>query len=479
MKLIYIKNSTDNGYFTQKFDEDILIKKGSQIGLLNAHFEFDDDMLIDTTTDKFQFRTAITRQFQSVYLPHGVYSPHILAEKIQDAMNNALVLEGSNIGVQWLCRIDKSRRKTNIRFIRNRPEALEIPTQNNQDCNSLVDNSWQATTDKNDWSAHIFTDDIINTGASFLKCRVDTLGEMIIGLIDTQHRNTYLGPDMYSYAILINGGKLWTIHHSDNANEEYDTGIDVVKGDRLYLEIYQGMVHLVKYTGPINAAHKVILREYPLNRDKHYFGAMSFYNSTAIASNVIMHRDPYTKKDADGMTLAMHNIDVHNFARYGNTNHDENIEDPYRGLIPSRFTINFELSLKLGKLLGYDNVEMTSETSCIEHKWLSENKIGVSQNVTTLLITMPNVRLNSYSSINKKHLNVLMSIFQKEVVDDDQVNSLVYETSQPVFLDTVSNYDQIWKEVSFRIVDGASGSSLNFAHDEGCHLTLLIKEPGE
>lgn len=127
-KLIRLTCESNDGIFNGKFDEDIHIKKDSEIAFQSLTMERNPEVLtIDSTNDAIRFRSRLLGVADQVgNIKHGTYGPSnkpTFLKNITDAMNGACDFTAfpTQMNTQWECGVDDRGDDTTIIACRPSP----------------------------------------------------------------------------------------------------------------------------------------------------------------------------------------------------------------------------------------------------------------------------------------------------------------------------------------------------------------------
>jgi hypothetical protein len=473
MKLIYCKNDTTNGIWRQDFNQDIVIKKGSKIGMLNGAFEFEDSITITPNNDRFQFKTSSGHKLTSVFVPHGTYDAVDLQEAVEAAMNGSIRNVGSNIGTQFkLDETDEGFIK--ILFRRNKPTFLNIPAENSKNLTTLQEGSFSGTPTAG-FDSYGFTNFHLNRGSAFAKFKVTTLGgNFIVGLLSEHKRPDSMDHSHYKYGILYNqaSGVLETIHDGVKTATLFDLAVN----DRLYLQHY-GNMHMIRYRGNPGTA-TLLVPGIPSDYDDRLYPCISFSDDQTVLQQCRQHIDPFSVSDFDGVSNDQVQF-YHNFVQTAADFNPETIhlDDPTTNVPPSKFTLDFSLS-SLGTDLGFTRDRYTTPP-VISGEFTAEQRLISKRISSGLIVAMPNLQIESFNGVSEKADNILMTIMRTIDNKNDDEDAILFKTDRPTMLNLTFDRDVVMREFQFAIRDSIFNLPVTFYDEHSCSLTLMVQDPDE
>ena len=482
MRLLRLISSKPTGSvgvseFENYFNDNIILKANSKIGLLNASVPINyKEVHITTDSNQFQFKTADTYAYHDVDLGgDAVYDIQDFLELLKlrcYKMLNKVNDYDNGFAMKFILK----DAKVNIKIFRAKYEPI------NQDGAITVNKgvTYQATAmiranqGASDNASFLYSRLPALLSCTFFNAKVTTLANMILGLT----RNLGMQPpdllddDDFKYAIKIDvaGGLRYYYYHDANGVPVQIPRATVTPtvNDWVALEINQGVLYYKIYQNagvdPIQLAH------FAINQSDQLHVAIGLRETNVRTSYPRIYYDPFFTINA--LNEVQH--DTNEYSIYDTINEPD--EPVGLGLNPPTpassfgniiFTLNFNKE-PLQDILGFNSQTLRNKG---QSTTFSAHAIYNSFAVpATLLVELLNIKLNSYDGLTGSRRNIVAVIPGQ---NNSSSERLLYSTPAPMMLDVDNQFDINMRSIRVRIVSGDDSGSLLDVFDR-IELTLLI-----
>jgi len=459
MKLIRLTSTNSDGHFNNDFYEDIILDKNSQIALQNASFEIDvNSITINGTNNTLIFQLS-NGNIRTVKLTPGIYNNsnyNSLLNDIGAKLNSGLTNFGKELGSQWRCILEKSKKIT----------AEYKTNQAIQDLNNwvLTNTSWigvnnttigssngTPSTDRNvNYLSYNFPQckggcvfrskiqTLVNNGAS------QTTNGFIVALLN-KHPDSITGDIQntdITYGVQVHR-PTDPYHFFDNgvitASTELPNyfGVGNNNNDIMAISITQGRIRgEIYFNGGTSTTPKVLF-------NSTYDNVSDLYPVIIFRGDNVHSRATFIRVIAD--PFYSESVGIYEEAEVGTT--------PY----PPQ-AVNFksnsylEYSPSLAEYLGYESnrIPNTGTFLSVSQTFTSENNFTGANYSDAFLVEMMNLSLNSYDGYTNQRQNYLCVI---PASDDNSNDTVIYTPPYPLFIDIGNKEKMTLRTVRCRLLN--------------------------
>lgn len=496
-QLRLISNTESQADFNVLFQEAILVKPNSTIGLQNFSLFFDDEMIEvndDNNTFTLVFNTdvgdglGVLGQFT---LSNGTYNATSFLNELDFQLNKGLVNLSTPSAPQPVsdnymeisCILEKITKNLSITY------ALQSKDIN-PNYLTLQFISFDGTSNykKNivssfDW-AFAYTEKTFCEGQGSITMRIsDSLGTITgiaVGLVSLTNLTAPvlmgdgLSPENYEFCIFNDDGTFWKIKNRNGTiitstiAVSSDDVIEISKGaygsdpaDPTIFDRYGYRITVSKIGATFTAG--VI----PYTYGEQFHGAFSISDTTSEITNFGYTPSPSNVSNKYGSGIHI----VKDFRlleknNYYSNNVGGNPEPPYNKLY-------LNLGENVAKLLGFSNPE-TNQITGATGAWDADISIYATVIPSSIIIELPNTHIHSYDGdiYYKRRRNILSIV---PAVNLEQENTkITYQPPFPVMLDMLNKNDELLTNVRVRVLD-LDNVPLRINTNKGCSLSVLIQ----
>ena len=495
-QLRLISNTENQADFNVLFQEPILVKPNSTIGLQNFSLFFDDEM-IEVNDDNNSFTMVFSTdvgdglgELGQFTLTNGTYNATSFLNELNYQLNKGLVnLSTPSAPVpvpdnymEVSCVLEKNTKNLSITY------ALEA-----QDINPSylvpqyisfdgVSNYSKNVVSAFDW-AFGYTGKAFCEGQGSISLRTsNTLGTttgIAVGLMSLSRLTTDLAgdgldPEKYEFCIFNDDGTFWKIKDLNGttiSTARPVTATDVIEiskgaygsnpADPTIFDTY-GYKITVTSGGATFTAGTI---PYLYNEQLH--GAFSIRDVTSQIANFGFVPSPsnISNKFGSGVHIVK-DFRLLEKNNYYSNNFGGDPEPPY-----SKLYLN--LGENVAKLLGFTNPQTNTITGAVG-AWDADISIYATVIPSSIIIELPNTHIHSYDGdvYYKRRRNILSIV---PAVNLEQENTkITYEPPFPVMLDMLNKSDELLTNVRVRVLD-LDNVPLRINTNKGCSLSVLIQ----
>jgi hypothetical protein len=500
-QLRLISNTESQADFNVLFQEPILIKPNSTIGLQNFSLFFDDEM-IEVNDDNNAFvmeffdNDNADKIFGKFTLRNGTYNATEFVDELNYQMNKGLAnISSTYLGqfqednyMEISCVLDKLTKNLSITYAL---EAKEI-TPSDITLQFIVSDG-QNTFGKNvvsafDW-AFAYTDKISCEGQSSMTMRVSNTGGSVTGiamgfinLLVLNQIATNMGqgltPDLFYFCVFNDDGTFWKIKKPSGeiiTSTQPVTNSDVLeisKGayssdltDPTAFDTFGYRITVTKGVGGGSVTYNLAQIAYDYGQQLHGTFAIRDVTSQIINYGFTPSPSNVSNKYGSGIHIVK-DFRLLEKNNYYSKNLGGDPEPPYNKLY-------LNLGENVAKLLGFTNPETNTITGATG-AWDADISIYATVIPSSILVELPNTHVHSYDGdvYYKRRRNILSII---PSVNLEQENTkITYEPAFPVMLDMLNKNDELLTNVRVRILD-LDNVPLRINSNKGCSLSVLIQ----
>jgi hypothetical protein len=495
-QLRLISNTESQADFNVLFQEPILIKPNSTIGLQNFSLFFDDEMIeVNDDNNSFVMEFTDTTFGQSnmgqFKLANGTYNASSFLVELNTAINRGLIsIDLSPLGLttydsymEVSCVYDKVTNNLSITYAlesRDTNPSYLSPAFISFDGTSGYTKS---PTSPFPW-AFSFTEKTFSDGQGTTYLRTsNTLGTttgIAIGLVELENTSgasiigVGLSPAKYNFCAFNDDGTFWKVKYPNGTTltTTYAVGttdiIEITKG--AWNSGTGNVFNEFGYTIVLHSGTTVagdVLGQIPFTYGEQLHGAFSIRDITSEIQNYTFTPSPSNVADKYGSGIHI----VKDFRlleknNYYSKNVNGTPEPPFKKLY-------LNLGENVAKLLGFTNPETNTITGATG-AWDADISIYATVIPSSILVELPNTHIHSYDGdvYYKRRRNILSII---PSVNLEQENTkITYEPAFPVMLDMLNKNDELLTNVRVRILD-LDNVPLRINANKGCSLSVLIQ----
>lgn len=495
-QLRLISNTESQADFNVLFQEPILVKPNSTIGLQNFSLFFDDEMIEvnddnNTFTMKFTdvvFGVSIMGEFT---LTNGTYNATSFVNELNYQINKGLCsIDLSPLGLttynnymEVSCVLDKTTQNLAITY------ALQTK-DTNPDYLSLAYIQYDGTSTykKNvvssfDW-AFAYTNKTFcdGQGTTYLRTN-NTLGSVTgiaIGLVTLDRTSgasiigTGLSPDKYNFCAYNDDGTFWKVKNPNGTITVSEVPvsptdiIEITKGawtDGVGTDFNSFGYTILVHNGVAPAGD--VIAKIPFTYEEQLHGAFSIRDTTSQIMNYSFVPSPSNVADKYGSGIHI----VKDFRLLEKNNYYSkkvggDPEAPFKQLY-------LDLGENVAKLLGFTNPQTNTITGATG-SWDADISIYATVIPSSIIIELPNTHFHSYDGdiYYKRRRNILSIV---PAVNLEQENTkITYQPHFPVMLDMLNKNEELMTNVRVRVLD-LDNVPLRINTNKGCSLSVLIQ----
>ena len=461
--------------WTNYFNDNLILKPNSKIGLLNASIPINlKTITIDNTNDTFKFKTADkNEEYYDINLTHGSYS-------IQDFINHFLQEANSALDINTTSDVGFSMTMIAIEETDGDHLELTISRHKTDDFKQYINSSNKITVDNktlvrnpaDDDTAFLLSSLPILFTCSFIRAKIIDVDDLILGLTNKYEGSASLTDGLLTYGIGIKTNpdddeKTYYFINSDGETEF--TEYIPQENEIISIEISNGSVNYCIYD--IDEVITII-RTIPAKTNilETFNPVIALRGATASCSLPRLIYDSRFQIEDDNIiisqaprkTYLLKNMDL------DIVNEISAVPEPPKDIGNTIFELIFS---KLGiqntmgftsPILRFKGTETTfTATSSI-------NELVIPKN---LIVEIQDLYLDTMDAGLGKRRNILAIIpqlFQRE-------NNLIYEcTSTPIMLDLFNAYEMNLRSLRIRILTRSDENDILIDISDQIELTLLL-----
>jgi hypothetical protein len=456
--------------WTNYFNQDLILKPNSKIGLLNASIPVNlKTITIDNSNDTFYARTKDKQTLKNMKIPHGNYEPSEFMQIFESVFNEQLTFKSkSDIGFELKLSTtsETDGDHLNITILRNARESLKnyINSKITVGASDVLTRTGAAASN----NCFLYSSFPILTSCSFIRTTILAPEAMIMGITNKYEGTTNLDNTMLNYAIGINttGPNVVYFYIDENGNTIL-TQVQPEEDDIISIDIYQNKIWYNVYRGD----------------DTHTLSSIAFQNPQENYNSVIALRDPgascslpqliysgIVKELGDDLVYTDNKLSYLQKSVELPIDYDPLAAPPVPppNLSQGKFTLIFSTTA-LKNTLGFTSsiLSFTGEENTFKAS-SSINELVIPKNV---LVEIQDLFLDTMDAGLGVQRNLLAVIPQLNLRE----NNLIYEaTSTPIMLDLNNAYQMNLRSLHVRLLTRSDENDLLIDISEQCELTLLL-----
>lgn len=502
MKQLRLISHTENqADFNVLFQEPILIKPNSTIGLQNFSLFFDDNMIEvnddnnSFTMEFFDVDDNTTKLFGKFQLTNGTYNPTTFINELNAQLNKGLANLSSSFGGELIqsanpnymevsCILEKITKNLSITYALQtadtNPSYLE-PQFINFDGTSTYTKNGASTYD---W-AYAYTAKTSCEGQSIMSLKTSNSGGTTTGIamgfinLNTLSPQALIGngldPSLYEFCVFNDDGTFWKIKNI--GGNITTTTFPVTDMDVITISKGAYSTSLTDETDFNTFGYKITLQsdpsvsytlaQIPFNYGEQYHGAFSIRDTTSGITNFTFTPSPSNVSDKYGSGIHI----IKDFRLLEKNNYySKQIggepDAPYQKLFLS-------LGDNAAKLLGFVN-PVTNSITGATGAWDADISIYATVIPSSIIIELPNTHFHSYDGdvYYKRRRNILAIV---PAVNLEQENTkITYQPHFPVMLDMLNRNEELMTNIRVRVLD-LDNVPLRINQNKGCSLSVLLQ----
>lgn len=444
------------------FNEDVLVKKDSKIGLQSVSINFNPNQIyIDSTNNYFFLYSGGGDGFGAVnnvtgdatairgQLTNGQYNATTLMEELTYQLNrtNTYYVRQNTAGkAEFLATLITN--KVNIQLSRTsddlNPAATNFTANNiTIDSTGAQDSfSRNAAAAAGDYSYAVYNPFWIRSrGCYYSRLHVNTVGS-ITGFVETVPDATVTTLPLSEYYLAVqNTGGNYTVLF--NGTSSIVPAIVPANDDTIIFLIGQGNYRVIVNQGGFPGGVNTTILEVGYTQDtykQHLHGAVSILDPTGVIDSFRFTPSGFQLATIDGIH------EITNISEISTPNYISRI-----GATPaSNPIITLTLSNGLRDVLGYQINTFSSQKN--PDTWVGVQNLELISFPNAILVELVNVPLNAYDSISRRRKNILAFLPGFEQTSD--TSNYYYVASEIVFINTKLFSDTLINSWRIRITDG-------------------------
>jgi hypothetical protein len=494
-QLRLISNTETEADFNVLFQEPILLKANTTIGLQNFSLFFDDEMIeVNDGNNSFTMEFTDTDNAEKLYgsfvLVNGTYNAASFLQQLNFSMNKGLANLSSTYGgiissdnfMEISCVYDKVTQNLSITYALEAKDTNPTYLTNQYIVFDGTSNYTKNAVSAYDW-AFAYTDKISCEGQSSMYLRTsNTLGTttgIAMGLFNLTAlagvgANDGLAPSLYHFCIFNDDGTYWKIKNPDGGITTTTiavTAVDIIEISKgAYSSDPMDETAFDTYGYRITVQSGMVARQaaqiaYDYGESLH--GAFSIRDTTSEIVNYTFTPSPSNVSDKYGSGIHI----VKDFRLLEKNNYySKNVggdpEPPYNKLF-------LNLGENSAQLMGFVNPQ-TNPVTGATGAWDADISIYATVIPSSIIIELPNTHIHSYDGdvYYKRRRNILSIV---PSVNLEQENTkITYEPAFPIMIDTLNKYEELLTNVHVRVLD-LDNVPLRINGNKGVSISLLIQ----
>lgn len=472
--------------FENYFSDNLIIKAGGKIGLLNASIPLNKkEIKITSENNEFQFRTADSVAYHTINL--GGDALYTIDEFIQlfkhSSWSQLTFAIASNIGFLLNLSVNPLTSTLSLTSYRCRSLGMSLDPDFTIIKNiTFAANALSRTippVGNRDNTAFLYSRLPALLSCSYFRVRINVVDDFVFGLTDTLNGDLALTLDdgdvkyaMSIYTVNIGTpGATTYLYYTDK--DEQMTKVELAdytpaNNDIFSIEIENGKVFYRVYRNTANP-HICEFGDYEIDQFTPQHVVLGLRGGNVSTSLPDIFYDPMYK--INNSKQIEYNDTLPNV--YAINESDSNFDIGF-GAMPTPpgnlnilFTLNFTKP-GLREILGYETDTLAYKG--ISKTFVSPNPYNMLTIPSTLVIEIPTIKLNSYDGLLGTRRNILAVLPNQQVVNEER---LLYSVQNPIMLDIDNQFDINLRSIRARISNGDDDGSLLEVFDR-IELTLLI-----
>lgn len=464
MKLIRLSTIDERANFDNIFNDDLVIKKDSKIALLSLAMETTaSELVIDNQNDEINYQVLEAEGIKTVKLDAATYDANNFRDLFDDIENklneNTSVNQsiGGTVynkyyGLEWKC-AENTRNQVFIKYEIGGYGEYETSwvydatkVQRIQVANRTVWRQLAGQPNNNDNDRNALFPDFLSRGCGFVRCR-------------TNIYNATAGvPEENGYIIGLSKTDLSKQSDQDPTDAQLDYGIAVsidAAGARKYYLVREGVYteHAVLPNFINDANINNDFQEVIINGDKIEFNV--FQNGSSNAT--LLSQVDYTPGEKLYPFIIFRGADANlnglrltpsPFSNAAPSNDGELFAPPRPSSnVVSKNYILFTDSLR--EFLGYryDRNPQNGFLEVVEATFTAEEQFKLLDRADSYIVELQNLKVESYDGLKNQRKNILAII-----ANNNSVNKIIYEASNPIFIDLNNLTDMLLRNLKVRVV---------------------------
>ena len=476
MRLLRLVSPSQSGLTTSEwtnyFNDNLILKPNSKIGLLNASIPINlKTITIDSTNDTFKYKVVDNDEYLVVVLEQKSYSPEDFLLEMRRKINQKLnTTVNSRIGFLLLPTIKDNTDGDYITLsvFRGKEEQLKSYTN----VNIVIDPNNQnlTRTGANIEDTHFLYCNLpLLTSCAYIRTQLLNTKTMTLGLVDAYDNSNILPNNNIKYMMgTLSTGVYSYYCYRNQQGEIIETASVPEINDILSIEIKNGSMYYHFYRG----GNVYTLYSFPFDTTSVVYPVVCLRHPQASCSMPQLIYDPTYIVDTEGNITYEPIPDKHYILKVNDV-----ISQPYTlnappapptNPIQSIFTFNFsKLGLKL--LMGFTSNTLRGKG--IELKFTGTSAINSLVIPKNLIVEIQDLYLDTFDSSLGKRRNILAII--PHLVQRD--NNLIYEcSSTPIMLDLFNAYEMNLRSLRVRILTRSDENDVLIDISDQIELTLLL-----
>lgn len=478
MKLIRL-TSVNSNLFEINFNEDIIIPKGSQMGLKNISIKqfvpfLNVNALRDTVAVTVDQANVAGKE---ITLDHARYyndntDLYDFMTMFNDKLNVALTLTGRELGIEWLVSLIDSKvviqyKMCNFDFL---PVYYDFTSDVGLNIDSGQLSSSTRTTNQKDkyYSKHVFT-----KGSGVFRCRINKFVDNNAGSTGFEIGLSDVNPSSWEDSNTMTTAQrtFALIAEESDTNYKFINDSDSIQDSNIQPEKY------APETTPINDILEISISLGTIRGTIYQDSGIQQIFNFPIKSGIDLY--PYIilygKSDdiiIDDIKQCMSPYDdvvKADYPKFTNAQLYSHSSNPPPQQDTSSTITNITMPQFVGEYLGFSNPVLTQTANEVKFTGATEFTIHDASD-DGMVILCDSLNLDSYDSDNKGRLNTLAVI--PNLMSESRF--IGYEPSTINFIDITNIADISLRNMRFRIVD-KNIESVKLSNK--AVMTILIKEP--
>lgn len=460
-RLIRLTTDDDNGYFSNDFKEDIIIKPYSKMALYNLSAEIRTSTFeLTAANNAIEYQLSALAPIRKINLtPDIVYNGNNINDLFYDMtikLNEKMEINrGSEYGRQW--KVDLFDKKVRIRSLLS-PSSEYNGIFSSQNVQSLSGGEYRRNGGVvGDYDSFIYWNRPLSKGTTAFKYRFKTepISEGILfGVSESPFEDgtALIQESKIKHGLLVNDLLNYEIYQDGikGPPQSFPIGFAIDTNDEMFFEISEGKINFHLYKSDNT---DIILASYPYTNNNLYpFIVLvgDFETDNVSINNLRVTLDPYL------LTTTEESLT------------DNLLSSPNQSNVNSRMYFQFT-SLLFAQFLGFDNVRYPVSGTVLTKDLIfsADNQFNPSDLSESYIVELLNINLQSYDSAIKQRRNILNTIVNTTENND----RITYESNYPLYIDMNNAQPLTLRNIRARILkeDGS-----NITIDGFAQMTVLI-----
>ena len=466
--------------FENYFNDNITIKPNAKIGLLSAVLPIlSSIIIIDNTCDTFQFSTADNQTYRNVIIQPASYTiQDLITTLTKETWKTLTLATGADIGYLLSFSLQQNKR-IRISINRNLSSPFSADPAMTTNVNITVGGgapTFRRTDQTNpapDNSAYIYSKAPFLMSCNFLRCRVSTLAQMIIGLTNSAFDGSALTLEDtdFTYAIQIAVVAGVMTYQTLNLDGTYTNQVAALINDFVAIDIELGLVNYRFYRGAGPDPNNLGLPIEITNPIAYQNFAMGLRGATVTCVTSRCIYDPRISLNSAGDLVTVENTGTMYLSQ-------QSVREPPLGALPAPVAgatvwshINFIKPVLMSKLGFESNILIYQGVETLFVAALNYNSDVLP---TSVIVELLNFKLNSYDGEIHTRRNILAILTNQVENDVRAVGRSIFNISNPIMLSLDVAREMNFRSIRARITNGEDGNLLD-VYDK-IELVVLIDD---